>query len=98
MRQAEILERALRVCIERARHEGTSLILEGNHLIPKLYHGARCDFYGILAAPDLEEHRRRLIGNTHEQRSVNTEDLARARDIDEYLRREAAAYGVAYMR
>lgn len=51
VRQAEILERPLRVCIERARNESTSLILEGNHIIPKLYHSVPCDFYGILAAP-----------------------------------------------
>lgn len=35
VRQAEILERPLRVCIERARYEGTSLILEGNLSLPK---------------------------------------------------------------
>jgi len=96
--QAEMLERPLRACIERARQEGTSLILEGNHLIPKLYHDTFCALYAIVAAPDLEEHRRRLIGDTHKQPSVNTDDLSRARVIDEYLRQEAVAYGVLYIR
>ena len=96
--QAELLERPLRACIERARQEGTSLILEGNHLIPKLYHDTCCALYAIVAAPDLEEHRRRMIGNTHAQRSVNPDDLARARIIDQYLRLEAVAYGVPCIR
>ncbi len=95
--QSEILARYVRVCIHRAVEEGSSLIIEGNHLIPALYHAIDCDLYLILAAPALQEHYRRLTGKSHARRSLTRADLARARVIADYLEREAAAFGLPYM-
>jgi 2-phosphoglycerate kinase len=96
--QAHILKRSVNVCIQRAQREGTSLIMEGNHLIPELYHNINCDLYLILAAPSPDEHRQRLAGSTHAKRTLSEADIERARAIDEYLRCEAARYEILYMR
>lgn len=98
VQQAKILKRSVNVCIQRAQREGTSLIMEGNHLIPELYHNINCDLYLILAAPSLDEHRQRLVGSTHAKRTLSEADIERARAIDEYLRCEATRYEVLYMR
>ncbi len=97
VRQSEILARYVRVCIHRAVEEGSSLIMEGNHLIPALYHATGCDLYVILAAPAAQEHYRRLTGKSHARRHLTPADLARARVIAEYLEREAAAFGLPYV-
>ena len=60
--QAERLRPAIIACIERARREGTSLLVEGTHLLPSLYHDVIVDLFVVLAAPALEEHQRRLHG------------------------------------
>lgn len=98
MEQAKIIHRSVNVCIQRARREGTSLIMEGNHLIPELYHHLPCDLYLILAAPSLDQHRQRLVGSTHAKRVLSETDIERARLIDEYLKREAARYDIPYIK
>jgi 2-phosphoglycerate kinase len=95
--QAQLVYRSVSVCVQRARREGTSLIMEGNHLIPNLYHGIDCELYLILAAPHSAAHRQRLLGKTHAKRALSEADIERARVIDEYLRREAARYNIPYV-
>jgi 2-phosphoglycerate kinase len=87
--QARILKPAIDSCIARARNEGTSLVIEGNHLIPALYHEAPVDLYVVLAAPPTGEHRARLHGQSHNRRRLTEADIANVRGIDDYLRAEA---------
>jgi 2-phosphoglycerate kinase len=92
--QARVLKPAIDACIARARKEGTSLVLEGNHLIPELYHDAPVDLYVILAAPQAREHRARLHGPSHAKRRLNESDIANVRLIDDYLRADAVRWGI----
>src|SRR5215471_1547226 len=46
--QARLLKPAIEACIARARNEGTSLVIEGNHLIPAMYRDAPVDLYVVL--------------------------------------------------
>ncbi len=92
--QARILKPAIDGCIARARNEGTSLVIEGNHLIPELFHGAPVDLYIVLAAPDAREHQARLHGQSHARRRLSESDFANVRLIDTYLRAEAQRCGV----
>jgi 2-phosphoglycerate kinase len=92
--QARRLHRAVASCIDRARREGTSIVIEGTHLIPELYHDAAVDLYFVLRAPDAIAHAEWVRGDTHSHRTVDEGDLANIRLIDEYLRSEAIAYGV----
>ncbi len=94
--QAERLRPAIVACIERARREGTSLLVEGTHLLPSLYHDALVDLFAVLAAPDPEEHKRRLHGPSHLHRETTDADFANVRLIDQYLASEAARWGIRY--
>ena len=90
--QALRLLPAVRSCVDRARAEGTSLVVEGTHLLPDLYHDAGARFV-VLEPPDPIEHRRRLHGR-HARRSITIGDLAAARAIGDLYRSEAARLGV----
>jgi 2-phosphoglycerate kinase len=92
--QARILKPAIDACIARARNEGTSLLIEGNHLIPDLYRDAAVDLYVVLSVPDADEHRTRLHGQSHTRRRVSEDDFANVRRIDQYLRAEAVRCGI----
>ena len=92
--QAQMMKPAIDACIARARNEGTSLVIEGNHLIPDLYHAAAVDLYVILAAPAPREHRMRLHGESHNKRRLSESDIANVRRIDDYLCAEAVRWGI----
>jgi len=92
--QAQRLKPAIIACIERARREGTSLLVEGTHLLPSLYYDVIVDLFVVLAAPELGEHKRRLCGPSHLHRQTTDADLANVRLIDQYLGSEAARWGI----
>lgn len=94
--QAERLKAAVLGCIRRARDEGTSLVIEGNHLLPELYRDADAEMFVILAAPEPGEHLRRLKGPSHLKRRTTAADFANVRRIDDYLRAEAERYCIGY--
>jgi 2-phosphoglycerate kinase len=94
--QAQRLRPAVLACIERARREGTSLLVEGTHLLPSLYHDAEVDLFAVLAAPEPNEHRRRLHGPSHLHRQTSESDFANVRLIDEYLGSEASRWRIRY--
>jgi len=94
--QAERLRPAIIACIERARREGTSLLVEGTHLLPSLYHDVTTDLFVVLAAPELEEHKRRLHGPSHLHRQTTDADFTNVRLIVQYLGSEAARWGIRY--
>lgn len=95
--QARALKPAIDACIARALNEGTSLVIEGNHLIPELYADAAVDLYVVLAAPDPAHHRIRLNGLSHAKRRLGEDDVANVRRIGDYLRDEAARHRVPYI-
>jgi 2-phosphoglycerate kinase len=92
--QARVLKPAIDACIARARNEGTSLVIEGNHLIPALYRDAPVDLYIVLSAPRAPEHQARLHGESHSRRRLSEADFANVRLLDDYLCEEAVRYGV----
>jgi 2-phosphoglycerate kinase len=94
--QARRLHGAVMACIERARNEGTSIVIEGNHLIPELYCNSQVDLFVVLSAPAPEEHLRRLRGPSHLKRHLSADDFNNVRRIDEWLRSEALGHGVPY--
>ncbi|MBV8358825.1 MAG: hypothetical protein JO189_12940, partial [Deltaproteobacteria bacterium] len=65
-------------------------------LLPSLYHNVTVDLFVVLAAPELEEHKRRLRGPSHLHRQTTDADLANVRLIDQYLGSEAARWGIRY--
>lgn len=95
--QARLLKPAIDACIARALNEGTSLVIEGNHLIPELYAGAAVDLYVVLAAPEPAHHRTRLNGLSHAKRRLGEDDVANVRRIGDYLRDEATRRRIPYI-
>jgi 2-phosphoglycerate kinase len=93
-KQALRLRNAVLACVERARREGTSLVVEGSHLIPSLYAGLEMDGFVVLGAPRPGEHLSRLLGPSHANRRISEHDLSRIRSLDLYYRSEAARLGV----
>ena len=94
--QAQRLRPAIIACIERARREGTSLLVEGTHLLPSLYHDVDVDLFTVLAAPAFEEHQRRLRGPSHLHRRTTDDDFVNVRLIDEFLGIEAVRWRISY--
>ena len=95
--QARRLRPAVLSCIRRARKEGTSLIIEGNHLLPELYQDVDVDLYLVLSAPLLDEHLRRLRGPSHFKRTITADDFKNAVMINEYFRTEARKCSIPFL-
>jgi 2-phosphoglycerate kinase len=93
-RQAARLQPAVLACIRRARDEGTSLVIEGTHLLPDLYHDQDVAFL-VLEQPGEEEHTRRLSGRRHTRRRIEATDVTRIRRIGAFYDTEARRLGVA---
>jgi len=93
--QANRLYPAIIRCINRARDEGTSLIIEGNHLIPELYFEVPVDGFYVLK-PSLN-HREMLQGATHSNRLITDSDFEKVKTIDDYLRVECQSRSVHYV-
>jgi len=92
--QSERLRPAVLACIRRAQEEGTSLVVEGPHLLPSLYWDVPVSAHVVLAAPPPLEHRNRLTGPTHARRQISDEDWRNARLIDAHIAAEAERFGV----
>jgi 2-phosphoglycerate kinase len=90
--QSERILPHVRACIRRAQEEGTSLVLEGSHLLPTLYHNIECDLYVVMATPPIAEHQRRLLRPSHTRRLLTTADVQRACLIADHLEHQAAAF------
>jgi 2-phosphoglycerate kinase len=93
--QANRLKTAILTCISRAQKEGTSLIIEGSHLVPRLYAQADVDLFFVLAAPPEDEHYGRLIGSSHVGREITRGDWLNVRRLNEYYVKEASRLGIS---
>ncbi len=82
-------------CIKRARTEGTSLIIEGNHLLPELYSLDLVDEFYILKPTS--KHKQMLLGSSHTNRTITDDDLNKIKFIDDYLRHECKQHSIPYM-
>jgi 2-phosphoglycerate kinase len=92
--QAARLQGAVMACVDRARREGTSLVVEGSHLIPALYARVTVDLFVVLGAPAPDEHLSRLRGATHVHRSIDERDWSKVQELDRYYRQEAERWRV----
>jgi 2-phosphoglycerate kinase len=95
IQQAERLRPAVEACVERARREGTSLILEGTQLLPALYHDhPYVTHFLVLEAPSGQEHQQRLLGSSHANRHLDGETMRQIAATNAYYRQQANLYKV----
>jgi 2-phosphoglycerate kinase len=93
--QATRLHAAVRACITRARAEGTSLVVEGTHLLPSLYaHDPDIDGFVVLTAPSAEVRSARLVGPGHTKRRITAADRAAIEKLGDFLDTDAITHGV----
>jgi 2-phosphoglycerate kinase len=93
--QAIRLHAAVRACIARARGEGTSLVLEGTHLLPSLYaRDPDIDGFVLLSAPSPEVQSARLVGPGHTKRRINAAHLAAIARLGDFLNTDATTHAV----
>lgn len=85
LRQTHILKNSINACINRASREGTSLVLEGNHLIPWELENPHVTHSVILYVNDDKKHWLFLNGKSHKNRKITEDDFRRIREMQETL-------------
>ncbi len=95
--QAERIYSGVNACVNRAKREGTSLIVEGNHLIPNLYFRSDVNLYVVLSVSEFETHQRQLLGSTHTERILSPSDIYNIREIGSYLEKECSRLSVPFI-
>ena len=83
--QCKLLMRPINACINRAKNEGTSLIVEGSNLIPSNIEFANIDLFIILTVSDRKILKKNLIGNTHKYRRITSTDFENIMKIQDYI-------------
>ncbi len=83
--QAKILRKDILGVIARAKKEGTSIIIEGNHLLPEIYSGIKGTKLILLKVSAKKKHVRMLNGKTHAKRKIGEKDIRNIRKIQDYL-------------
>jgi 2-phosphoglycerate kinase len=91
--QAQRLEKAIQSCIDRAQREGTSLVIEGNHLLPALYHSQPSLLYLMLTGSHATL-RSRYSTTTHTARILTSDDMDKICQLDTYLCDQARIHDV----
>jgi len=84
-KQCKILHPAIKKIIKRAKNEGTSIVVEGNHLLPEYYKNEADIYFFIIKLSNSQELFKRLNGATHTKRKVLEKDLHQAINIQDYL-------------
>jgi 2-phosphoglycerate kinase len=89
IQQCKILAKPIESCINRAREEGTSLILEGSNLVPTLLNLELVDLFVILAIKEKTILRSNLEGESHIFRHITDIDFNNILRIQDFLLAES---------
>ena len=88
--QAKLLKYPIWRCIRRAKREGTSVVIEGNHLLPNLYNELEeIDLFVVLKQSNEDILKKRVSGATHKNRIISEIDFANILKIQDYLVKQA---------
>lgn len=82
--QAKLVCAAVNSAIKRANTEGTSIVVEGNHLLPEYIDMELVDHFFILECSD-ELIRERITGKTHSLRIISNSDFENILKIKEHI-------------
>lgn len=89
--QTKLLSKAVNACINRAKKEGTGLIIEGTQLLPEFIPK---DTFMIILIPDTKcDHYKRIHGkDTHSKRKVSPSEYKNIKQLEKYLVKQAKKY------
>ena len=94
-KQAELVCNAVNKLIKRAHDEGTSLIIEGNHLLPKyidLNHVTK--YYIIQNSSNVLKERLFGLNKTHTKRQITEDDFKNILSIQDFILNMAKEYNI----
>ena len=91
-KQSKPLKSGIDLCIKRARDEGTSLIVEGTHIIPGMYNYESSAIQIIFYVKDFDQHYNMIQGKTHSKRIISRDDFSKVRDIQNELLERATKF------
>lgn len=94
LKQTEILKGPIESCIERAYREGTSLVIEGTHIVPGFIDLRFVDLMVVLCQPDENMHKQMFFGESHSRRTVTFSDFQACRSVQDELMAVARSHGV----
>ena len=81
--QSEPMVEPIKSCINRAKNEGTKIIIEGVNILPCLYSDTEVDLKLVLNNFDEKMHNQMISGKSHEKRKVTSQDFENTRNIQE---------------
>ncbi len=90
--QSEPMVNSIISCIERAKREGTRLIIEGVNILPCLYSDIEVDLKVILNNAEEEKHNQMMSGKSHSKRIVNVEDFEMTKNIQRNFIKDGLKY------
>jgi|TARA_B100001094_G_scaffold292313_1_gene311327 2-phosphoglycerate kinase len=79
-------------CLERAKSEGTSIIIEGVNILPSLYSDFKTEKKYILYVENEKQHWEMINGDTHSNRVITKDQFLKVREIQESFKQDALKY------
>lgn len=92
--QTNAMLKSINACITRAGQEGTSLIIEGSHILPWLIKNKYITHSLILYIEDEKMHRVMLDGISHKERIITNDNFKRIREMQYSIVHLAEVNGV----
>ncbi len=92
LEQSLELYHPIKMCVNRAKREGTSLAIEGVNIMPELYDSLSVDLKIILINKKRENHGLMCRSESHSKRLVTEENLDNSRIIQNSLINSALKY------
>ena len=89
LEQSKELIRPIQRCIDRARREGTKLVIEGVNILPHIYNILEPDIKIILLNNNPNIHIKMCTSESHARRKVSNENFMNSRSIQKDLINEA---------
>jgi len=91
--QAKLVCASVNAIIKRAKNEGTSIIIEGSHLVPSLINSDEDVSFIILDCDD-SSLKARLMGDTHSKRNITQKDSDKILELREIILDDAKANNI----
>lgn len=85
--QVKLLKKPIEFCIKRAYNEGTSLIIEGNHIVPGIIDSSLATNFIILQSN--ENHYNMLNSIIHKNRVVSISQYQKVKIIEDFILKSA---------
>jgi len=94
VKQSKGLVDATKACINRSLDEGTSLIIEGAHIIPGLFNDSKVSLTVVLRNKNIEKHHNMIVGPTHFNRKISNDEFRQNLILQNYICSEAIKFDV----